>query len=548
MSLAISHLDIKKAFDTISHDYIWKVLDAYGFGPQFQQWLKLLYKDIDAKVIVHGHTTQSFPIERGVRQGCYLSPLLYVLCVEPLANVIQNDPLIKGTFLPGGGQVKLCQFADDITGFLADTFSVRRFLKIVDTFGNASGAKLNKDKCSGIWLGRFARNATLHNYADLKWELNAKILVIYAGIDDTENANWSTFIARIAKQLDSISQPELTLKGKVVMLNTKIFSQLLYKATILDVPKIILGRLHKMINSFIRANKMVLIKRDVLELSFNRGGVNLVNVPIKVKTFQIKHILDFIYGSTSAEWKAFGRYWLGIRLKNIEQVKSKLDWIGPFAETPNEFYQKCYEQFKLFLNILRKLTDPIDLAVITTKQIYDLLRKTPIVIPKAHETYTNIDFSKIYKPFNKLAMNAFDLDLEYKIIHRAINVKPKLKRLHITNNYHCNLCNQHAETFEHIFVQCYQLQEAKSNLEEILKDQINIKLDIQNSLPWVYPNDLTKTQINLFRMACVNFHNAIWKHRNEVTFQNKAYNPTIIKSIFKPKMIKLIQANKYQIE
>ena len=222
MGLAILNLDIKKAFDSISHDYIWKVLDAYGFGPQFQQWLKLLYKDIDAKVIVHGHFTQSFPIERGVRQGCSLSPLLYVLCVEPLANVIRNDPLIKDAFLPGGGQVKSCQYADDITGFLADTFSVRRFLKIVETFGNASGAKLNKDKCSGIWLGRFVRDATLHNYADLKWELNAKIRSIYAGIDDTENANWSTFIARIAEQLDSIPRRELTLKGKGVMLNTKI--------------------------------------------------------------------------------------------------------------------------------------------------------------------------------------------------------------------------------------------------------------------------------------------------------------------------------------
>ena len=49
-------------------------------------------------------------------------------------------------------------------------------------------------------------------------------------------------------------------------------------------------------------------------------------------------------------------------------------------------------------------------------------------------------------------------------------------------------------------------------------------------------------------MACVIFHNAIWKHRNAVTFKKKAYNPTIIISIFKPKMIKLIQANKYQIE
>ena len=157
-------------------------------------------------------------------------------------------------------------------------------------------------------------------------------------------------------------------------------------------PKLILWRLHQMIKSFIWANKIVLIKRDVLEFPFNRGGVNLVSVPIKITSFQIKHMLDLIYGSTSAEWKAFGQYWLGIRLRNIEQVKSKIDWIGPFDETPNEFYQKCYEQFKLFLNSFSILTDPIDLAVITTKQIYDLLRTRPMVIPKAQETYTNIDF------------------------------------------------------------------------------------------------------------------------------------------------------------
>ena len=48
-----------------------------------------------------------------------------------------------------------------------------------------------------------------------------------------------------------------------------------------------------------------------------------------------------------------------------------------------------------------------------------------MVIPKAQVTYTYIDFSKMYKSFNKLAMNAFDLDLEYKIIHRDINVTPK---------------------------------------------------------------------------------------------------------------------------
>ena len=50
--------------------------------------------------------------------------------------------------------MKLYQYADDTTGFLADLHSVKKFLHVVDEFGKASGAKLNKDKCSGIWLSR----------------------------------------------------------------------------------------------------------------------------------------------------------------------------------------------------------------------------------------------------------------------------------------------------------------------------------------------------------------------------------------------------------
>ena len=59
MGLAILNLDIKKAFDTISYAYITKVLAAYGFGPQFQQWLHLLYNDITAQVR-HPLKTQGF--------------------------------------------------------------------------------------------------------------------------------------------------------------------------------------------------------------------------------------------------------------------------------------------------------------------------------------------------------------------------------------------------------------------------------------------------------------------------------------------------------
>ena len=75
------------------------------------------------------------------------------------------------------------------------------FLNIVEKFGYATGAKLNKDKCSGIWLGRYSHNNALNKYANLKWELNAKILGIYAGISDLEDANWKVLINSISEQI-----------------------------------------------------------------------------------------------------------------------------------------------------------------------------------------------------------------------------------------------------------------------------------------------------------------------------------------------------------
>ena len=89
MSAAIISLDQSKAFDRVSHEYLFKVLTKFGFGPQFISLVKLLYNNISSSVLVNGFISDKFPVLRSVRQGCSLSPLLYVLCMEPFANRIR---------------------------------------------------------------------------------------------------------------------------------------------------------------------------------------------------------------------------------------------------------------------------------------------------------------------------------------------------------------------------------------------------------------------------------------------------------------------------
>ena len=101
LSACFIPLDQEKAFDRVSWSYLYDTLKAFGFDDDFLKWIKLLYTDISSSVIVNNFISEPFSLKRGVRQGCSLSPLLYVICLEPFANKIRNLDEIKGLKLPG---------------------------------------------------------------------------------------------------------------------------------------------------------------------------------------------------------------------------------------------------------------------------------------------------------------------------------------------------------------------------------------------------------------------------------------------------------------
>ena len=65
----IVSLDAKKAFDSVSHCYLVKVLKAYDFPVEFINVFKTLYSNLDSVVQVNGHLSDPFPVKNGVKQG-----------------------------------------------------------------------------------------------------------------------------------------------------------------------------------------------------------------------------------------------------------------------------------------------------------------------------------------------------------------------------------------------------------------------------------------------------------------------------------------------
>ena len=147
-------IDFEKAFDTVSWEFLFKVLSHFNFGESFIKWIKALYCNIECTVMNNGYNTGYFTLERGVRQGDPLSPMLFILVLETLLFSIKSNTDIKGVNI-SGTEAKESAFADDMTCFLGSFDSASVLFDVLKKFHSCSGLKINTEKCEAIWLGKW---------------------------------------------------------------------------------------------------------------------------------------------------------------------------------------------------------------------------------------------------------------------------------------------------------------------------------------------------------------------------------------------------------
>ncbi len=145
-------VDFEKVFDTISWNFIDKTLVAFNFGLVFKGCVKTLHKNISSVVINNGDTSEWFNPMCGVRQGCPISPYLFIMAVELLAIGIREHPKLKG-FEINISTLKIMQLVDDTTCFVADIPSVKEILVMFKCFKLCVGLKINTDKTKANYIG-----------------------------------------------------------------------------------------------------------------------------------------------------------------------------------------------------------------------------------------------------------------------------------------------------------------------------------------------------------------------------------------------------------
>lgn len=112
-------LDAEKAFDSVRWVFLNKVIGKFGFQEKFIRIIQTLYEKPTARIKINGDLSDCFVLERGTRQGCPISPLLFALFIEPLGQLIRQSETIKGITMAGTEQ-KVALFADDGLVFLEE--------------------------------------------------------------------------------------------------------------------------------------------------------------------------------------------------------------------------------------------------------------------------------------------------------------------------------------------------------------------------------------------------------------------------------------------
>lgn len=304
---ALLKLDVYKAFDTLSHGYLFQVLSKFGFDGPFLIALKEIYREGKAMIKVNDNYTKEILLQRGVKQGCPLSPMLFVLSMEPLAEKIRSSSKIRG-YTVGKEVIKLNLYADDIILVLQNPLdAIRELLIILEEFKEYSGLGVNISK-SEIMFKRIDLKEQKEIAKLTGMKLGIRRLK-YLGITITKSiknlmgTNYKITWRRIQEKLNEWDNRYISILGKIRAIKMFIIPKMLYLFQVLPeyIPKKQLAVWDQELKNWVFGKKKARIVKRVIYSPQEDLGWGLPHLESYYEAFQIKMLLE-LDGKSVEKW------------------------------------------------------------------------------------------------------------------------------------------------------------------------------------------------------------------------------------------------------
>ena len=355
--------DQEKAFDKVSWKYLEMVLEKFDFPKEFIKMIKTTYNNIQSTILINGNLTKPFSIRRGLRQGCPLSLILYILIAETLGNFIQDSKQIEGYNLPlSKSKVKQIQFADDTTIVLNRIQQIKTIMNILEKYCKATGAKINHKKTKGIHLNH-PKEVKIEDIYKIEWNKNdTKILGIIFTPDPLVNQklNWEKIRKEIKSRACLLSARSLSLKGKAQIVNTMLLSKAWTVGRVYPPTNDVIRKINKIIFGYIWNKKHEPIARESLFQPLQKGGIGLLSLEIQCAAMQTLDIAE-VGTPDPPQWTTGAEFWLSPILKTLYKEWAHIKVAHHFEKIPSH-----YEFIKPYI---KKVYPKILKESLTTKKI-----------------------------------------------------------------------------------------------------------------------------------------------------------------------------------
>lgn len=305
----ILSVDFEKAFDTVSWQFIEKVLKYFNFGPSVISWVKLFQNGSESCIIQNGFMSEFLKLNRGCRQGDPISPYIFILCAEILGQMIRKSDNLHGIEIQGK-EFRLSQYADDTQIFLNGTEnSLQEALSILNTFYEMSGLKINVEKTKAIWVGSFSNSLRqmCSNYK-LDWTQGPfKILGVTftTEVFNIWDVNANEIVAKAENLCKQWSKRKLTLFGRITVIKSLVLSKFNHLFLALpNPPGELIKQLEKLFYKFLWNSGPDRIKRSIIVKDLRVGGLRMVNISSFIKALKITWLRRIIQNSQDNSWYA----------------------------------------------------------------------------------------------------------------------------------------------------------------------------------------------------------------------------------------------------
>ncbi|KAL3679123.1 hypothetical protein R1sor_022079 [Riccia sorocarpa] len=376
-----------------------------GFGSHFILLLKGLVENATSVVHLNGAFTSEVQLQRGVRQGCPIAPMLFTLSTQPLMELLQKAQVrgqLQGLEAGNGMQVLDALFADDTDLLLhADEENWQKATEIIHKFEVMSGARLNVSKSLVIPIG-FKEPPDWLRRTGCKLALEGEVwsyLGCPIGIDLSEEQVMQWMLDRMTKRLSHWTNRLLTWESRTVMARHILMAIPTYALMTLGLTTDGYAELARVCSRFIwganreGADRKAMIAWKKLCGTRNEGGLGLLGFDIQAKALKLKLVtkilngddLDWIYLFRSiVEWKVLDTRCraqeIGCQAENLLITGRKLDLRS--TPTAANLLQGWWEVRK-FLKLKQDAPLPDDLKIDQVLHLFPDLRNCS---EKLHKT------------------------------------------------------------------------------------------------------------------------------------------------------------------